>query len=289
MAHGRAARAARRAAARGALITARALCAGSRGRAITTMLLLGSTAAALLFAAAAAAAAASSPPGSSSSKVCAITDHGADAAAANNTAAIASAIAACLDGGTVKVAGGAFKTGPLLVAGGKDVFIEVASGASLVAAFGPDKWPVSESLSLAAALRPRDPVAVSRQSSAGSGDYQDFLVFDSCDGCGLIGEGTLFGKAGRPPVGFDWYYLFDQGKLKHGRPNFLVVNSCKKFTLRGVTLLDAPCFNVSQSGSTLPANPRHIALLPAQRCCLRASVVSTGWVRALLPHACRWR
>jgi polygalacturonase len=250
------------------------------------MLLLGSTAAALLFAAAAAAA--SSPPGSSSSKVCAITDHGADAAAANNTAAIASAIAACLNGGTVKVAGGAFKTGPLLVAGGKDVFIEVASGAALVAAFGPDKWPVSESLSLAAALRPRDPVAVSRQS--GSGDYQDFLVFDSCDGCGLIGEGTLFGKAGRPPVGFDWYYLFDQGKLKHGRPNFLVVNSCKKFTLRGVTLLDAPCFNVSQSGSTPPANPRLGTLRPTQRCYLRASVVSNDWLGACVAATlCRWR
>eukprot|EP01043_Picozoa_sp_COSAG02_P072037 COSAG02_NODE_13412_length_1398_cov_1.229407_2_plen_228_part_01 len=182
------------------------------------------------------------------SKTCLITDYGADIAAANNTGAITRAIADCLNGGTVKVAGGAFKTGPRLVAGGKDVFIEVSSGAALVAAFGPDKWPISDSQSLGGALSRRDPVMVGGRAalSSSGGDYQDFLVFDSCDGCGLIGEGTLFGKAGRPPVGFDWYYLFDQGKLKHGRPLFLVVNGCKQFTLRGVTLLDAPCFNVSQ-------------------------------------------
>lgn len=222
------------------------------------MLLLG--VAALLSVARAAAADSSS---AISSKVCAITDYGAHVTAANNTASIASAIADCLKGGTVKVAGGAYKTGPLLVAGGNDVFIEVADGASLVAAFGPDKWPVSDSLSFGSALHSRDPATVSdrpaRSAGGGGGDYQDFLVFDSCDGCGLIGNGTLFGKGGRPPVGFDWYYLFDQGKLKHGRPLFLVVNNCKQFTLRGVTLLDAPCFNVRQ---TLPWKPS--VFLPAQ-------------------------
>ena len=35
----------------------------------------------------------------------------------------------------------------------------------------------------------------------------DFIVFEHCHGCGLVGDGTLFGKGGRPPSGFDWYYV----------------------------------------------------------------------------------
>ena len=96
------------------------------------------------------------------------------------------------------------------------------------AAFGPDDWPVAHS----------------------SDDYQDFLSFSRCDDCGLTGEGMLFGKGGRPPTGFDWYYLFDQGKRKHGRPMMLTVSASRNFTMKGITLLDAPCFNVAINGVT---------------------------------------
>ena len=77
------------------------------------------------------------------------------------------------------------------------------------------------------------------------GHYQDFLAFDSCDG-----EGTLFGKGGRPPTGFDWYYLYDQNKLRHTRPKFIRVSQCSDFIMRGVALLDAPEFNVGLNGVT---------------------------------------
>ena len=193
----------------------------------------------------------------SASKECAITDHGADASAANNTAAIQKAIAACAAGGTVIVTGGDFKTGPLVVSGGTNLALQVEAGASLVAAFGPDDWPVTSSASLAASLRspehgirPGCPCRTKGCCPATSGHYQDFIVFDNCEGCSLRGKGTIFGKGGRPPSGFDWYYLFDQHKLKHSRPMFVTVNACKNFTMAGVKLLDAPEFNVALNGVT---------------------------------------
>ena len=144
---------------------------------------------------------------------CAISDHGATTDSKNNTAAIMAAIAACSNGGTVVVSGGAFKTGPLYVSG-KDVTLEVRAGASLEAAFGPDDWPVSSSASLAASLngpehgiRADCPCRTKGCCPATSGHYVDFIVFENCNGCALTGEGTLFGKGGRPPSGFDWYYV----------------------------------------------------------------------------------
>ena len=168
------------------------------------------------------------PAAAAGQRTCAITDHGASPSAHNNTRAIQSAIGACAGGGTVVVKGGHYKTGPLLVAGAKGLTIEVQQGSSLVAAFGPDDWPVAHS----------------------SDDYQDFLAFSRCDDCGLTGEGMLFGKGGRPPTGFDWYYLFDQGKLKHGRPMMLTVSASRNFTMKGITLLDAPEFNMALNGVT---------------------------------------
>ena len=111
------------------------------------------------------------------------------------------------------VSGGAFKTGPLYVSG-KGVILEVQAGASLEAAFGPDDWPVTSGASLAASLddsehgiRPSCPCRMKGCCPTTSGHYVDFVVFESCHGCGLVGEGMLFGKGGRPPSGFDWYYV----------------------------------------------------------------------------------
>ena len=163
-------------------------------------------------------------------QICAITDHGATTTSNNNTAAIAAAIAACSGGGTVVVpSGGAFKTGPLHVTG-SNITIQVQTGASLEAAFGPDDWPVTSSASLAGSLD--SPEEHSTGIHATSGHFQDFLVFEKCAGCGLVGKGTLFGKGGRPPAGNDWYYLFDQHKLKHSRPKMLVISSCTDFTIK---------------------------------------------------------
>eukprot|EP00928_Gymnodinium_smaydae_P026412 TRINITY_DN20757_c0_g1_i1.p1 TRINITY_DN20757_c0_g1~~TRINITY_DN20757_c0_g1_i1.p1 ORF type:complete len:346 (-),score=34.69 TRINITY_DN20757_c0_g1_i1:145-1182(-) len=109
-----------------------------------------------------------------------------------------------------------------MVSGAQDLVMEVSRHSSLETAFGPDDWPV-----------------------VNGGAYQDFLVIDGCDGCALVGDGMLFGKGGRPPHGFDWYYLFDQHKLKFTRPKFVTVYNCTRFTMRGITLLDAPQFNVA--------------------------------------------
>ena len=189
-----------------------------------------------------------SPAAAAGQRTCAITDHGASTSAHNNTRAIQSAIGACAGGGTVVVKGGHYKTGPLVVAGAKGLTIEVQQGSSLVAAFGPDDWPVTQDRPFAASLR--DTPTPGPPPTPTTGHYQDFLVFDSCDHCGLTGEGTLFGKGGRPPTGFDWYYLFDQGKLKHSRPMFLTVSASRNFTMKGITLLDAPEFNMALNGVT---------------------------------------
>lgn len=174
-------------------------------------------------AAAAAVAVAFARPPAAATATCAITDHGASTASGNNTAAIAAAIAACAGGGTVVVAGGAFKTGPLVIANTQGVTIEIQQGAALEAAFGPDDWPKID------------------------GGYQDFIVFQNCNNCGLIGGGSVLGKGGRPPFGFDWYYLFDKKKID-SRPMLIVVQGGGGFTLSGVTLLDAPQFNVALDG-----------------------------------------
>ena len=77
-------------------------------------------------------------------------------------------IGACAGGGTVVVKGGHYKTGPLLVAGAKGLTIEVQQGASLVAAFGPDDWPVTHS-SRPPSVVPLMTVRVSRRGESPSG------------------------------------------------------------------------------------------------------------------------
>mmetsp|Transcript_23138 Transcript_23138/g.60463 ORF Transcript_23138/g.60463 Transcript_23138/m.60463 type:complete len:414 (-) Transcript_23138:179-1420(-) len=187
-------------------------------------IMVGTTAAVYMCAFAGSVAVAAHPAHAQASEgTCAITDHGASVGAADNAAAINAAISACSGGGTVVVAGGSYNTGPLVVST-SGITIEVESGSALVAAFGPDNWPKD-----------------------GSGGYQDFLVFNNCNGCGIVGGGVLFGKGGRPPFGFDWYYLFDQKKIS-SRPDFVVVNGGSAFTMTGVTLLDAPAFNVALHG-----------------------------------------
>ena len=47
------------------------------------------------------------------------------------------------------------------------------------------------------------------------------------------------------------YLLFDQGKLKYHRPHYLMISDCTDFTLSGgLTLLDAPMFNVELTNAT---------------------------------------
>ena len=79
----------------------------------------------------------------SSAKQCAITDYGASTSAADNTDAISMALAACAGGGEVTVPAGNFKTGPITVTG-KGIMLNVARGATLQTAFGPEDWPKKE-------------------------------------------------------------------------------------------------------------------------------------------------
>lgn len=158
----------------------------------------------------------------SMSKQCPIVEYGAATSddGTKNTEALHKAAAACAyNGGTVVVEGGEYNIGPLSFSG-KGLFVEIKGGSALVAMSGPDKWPAGKNI----------------------------VEFNKCDGCGLVGAGVVWGKGGRPPEGFDWYYLFDQNKLKNGRPLMLVVNDSTNFTLTGVTLLDSPAFNVKLVG-----------------------------------------
>eukprot|EP01052_Picozoa_sp_SAG31_P022501 SAG31_NODE_1792_length_7256_cov_1.774626_1_plen_539_part_10 len=167
-------------------------------------------------------------------QVCDITAHGASMGSADNAAAIQAALAECSTGGTVVVSSGRFKSGPLFITG-VNVSLQIVDGAALVAAFGPQHWPQittvdgGPSRSCASMHRPC---------------YQDFVVFRECDGCSLIGSGTLSGRA----VDLDWYLLRNvvknSSRLNASSPNMLTVVDSSDFTLHGVTILDAPKFNV---------------------------------------------
>eukprot|EP00039_Didymoeca_costata_P023956 m.8811 g.8811 ORF g.8811 m.8811 type:complete len:400 (-) comp3960_c0_seq1:159-1358(-) len=153
---------------------------------------------------------------------CDITKYGASTSSKDNSKAIMAALADCKNNGIVNVPQGNFATNPLVVTG-NNVVLNVPEGAMLYAAYGPSNWPKN------------------------GGSYIDFITFDNCVSCGLQGKGVIFGKGGRPPVGNDWYYLFDQGKLS-SRPMFIVVNGGSNFVMRDITLLDAPQFNVLLDG-----------------------------------------
>ena len=162
-------------------------------------------------------------------KVCSISNHGASTSSADNAKAIQAALDECATGGVITISGGAFKSGPLTVGPGRDMNVVLQTGATLETAFGPDKWPQS------------------------GDNYIDVLVFDNCMNCTLTGGGTMWGRGGRPDGpngGDDWYYLFDEGKIKPGRPHYLRIQNCIDFTLRSgdaaggrLTILDAPKFN----------------------------------------------
>lgn len=190
---------------------------------------------------------------SSGAVSCDPTKHGASPASKDNTAAIQAALDECAtSGGTVSLQGGVFRSGPLVVHG-TGVTLEVASGAGLTMAFPPSSWPRTSSSSIG-----RQMVGQYNNSSSGysqssdvnsSGAYVTVLTFSNCMSCTLTGGGVLNGRGARPPEGDDWYYLFDQGKLEAGRPNYLRVEGGRDFTLSGsLTLLNAPQFNVALDG-----------------------------------------
>lgn len=154
---------------------------------------------------------------------CRITDHGADPGADDNLGAISAAIKACAGGGTVVVAGGAYKTSPIVVKNASNLLIEVQAGASLVTAKGPKDWPTNDD------------------------GMVPFILFLNTNGCSLGGDGVVWGRGGRPPQGSDWYYLFDQGKIDD-RPHFIVVTGGSNFQLYDLTVLDSPSFNVVLDG-----------------------------------------
>jgi polygalacturonase len=157
-------------------------------------------------------------------KLCRIGDYGASTTSKDNSGAIHRAVAACSTGGSVVVEGGSFNVGPLSI-GGSGVRLDIQSGAELVGAFGPDGWPHNGSSTPA------------------------MITFTDCAGCALTGNGTIWGKGGRPAGGgFDWYYLFDQGKIKMNRPYAVVVKGGTDFVMSGVTILDSPMFNVALDG-----------------------------------------
>lgn len=154
---------------------------------------------------------------------CAITDHGADPGADDNIKAIKKAMEDCSGGGTVVVAGGAYKTSPVKIEDASNLLIEVQADASLVTANGPSYWPTNDDGML------------------------PFILFKNTTGCALGGDGVVFGRGGRPPAGKDWYYKFDQGEIDD-RPHFIVVTGGSNFQLYDLTILDAPSFNVVLDG-----------------------------------------
>lgn len=154
---------------------------------------------------------------------CPITDHGADTGADDNIKAIKAAISACASGGTVVVAGGAYKTSPFTVEDASNLLIEVQAGASLVTAKGPSDWPTDDDGMI------------------------PFILFKNTNGCSLGGDGLVWGRGGRPPAGSDWYYKFDQGKIDD-RPHFIVIRGGSNFQLYDLTILDSPSFNVVLDG-----------------------------------------
>ena len=150
---------------------------------------------------------------------CAITDHGADPGADDNVKAIKKAIEDCSGGGTVVVAGGAYKTSPIKIEDASNLLIEVQADASLVTANGPSDWPTDDD------------------------GMVPFILFKNTTGCALGGDGVVFGRGGRPPAGNDWYYKFDEGKIDD-RPHFIVVTGGSNFQLYDLTVLDLSLIHI---------------------------------------------
>ena len=132
------------------------------------------------------------------------------------------------------VSDGAFATGPLFISG-SNVTLHIASGASLMSAFGPQSWPVIHN------------ETATRNRSCASGHrpcYQDFIVVLDCHGCALVGGGMLFGRA----IELQWYAGRDghthNSTMTASAPNMLTVQDSSDFLMRSVTILDAPKFNV---------------------------------------------
>ena len=122
------------------------------------------------------------------------------------------------------VSGGAYKTNPLTISNVANVVVELRDGASLESAYGPDKYPKAD------------------------GGYKPFFLFQNCTGCGISGNGMIWGKGGRPDSGgFDWWYQFDQGKIDD-RPQLVRVIGGGNFKMIGITLLDSPAFNIYLAG-----------------------------------------
>ena len=160
-------------------------------------------------------------------KLCPIADYGAKTtdSGRSNTAAVSRAIAACASGGKVVVAGGAYNIGPMSLRG-KGLFLEIGKSSSLVTMSGPGGWPVERS------------------------GYKAILEFTKCDGCGLIGDGAVSAKSGRPPSVPEWLgSLRDHVTGPNYDPPLMVhVHGCSNWTMTGVSLLDAPQFNVKLDG-----------------------------------------
>lgn len=143
-------------------------------------------------------------------KRCLLAAYGGSTASADNSEAMHKAIADC-EGGTVVVAGGYYKTGPVQVSG-QNITVDVQDDSALVTAYGPQHWCaaykrsgergggsseyplfsecsdqlIHELLFNPPASYPMPPPTHRCRPHDGS-NYIDILTFSECAGCTLTG------------------------------------------------------------------------------------------------------
>ncbi|MDO7905538.1 glycoside hydrolase family 28 protein [Paenibacillus sp. JX-17] len=151
-----------------------------------------------------------------------------------STQAIAAAIQAASDqgGGQVYIPAGTYRTGAIMMKS----HIELHLSPGAVLSFSSD---------------PKDyPVVASRWEGVDRQVYASCIFGQNLENVSVSGAGTLDGN------GAPWWELFRQhrGLLQYPRPKMISFDSCRRITLRDLTLLNSPSWTVN------PINCRDVTI-----------------------------
>jgi polygalacturonase len=142
-----------------------------------------------------------------------------------NTAAINRALSACQSagGGTVEIPEGRFLTGPFKFFSGLN--LQIDDGATLVFSDNPRDYPIVGK------------------------SFENFIQATDCHDIAITGTGTINGQ------GASWWKNFVPPKtapnpLLPRRPFLVVLQSCRRVLVRGITLLNSPNFNLVPADCT---------------------------------------
>ena len=158
-------------------------------------------------------------------------DHGVDAERQNNADALAAAIAAVPEGGTLRVAGGVIRTGPIFLK--PDMTLHIEEGTTLAAIADRTGWPQ---------LPARDDKGRVVGSWEGLPEpcFAALITALDCDGVTITGAGTVDGGGDRG----DWWDWPKETRNGARRPRTLHLVRGEGASVTGLTIRNAPSWTV---------------------------------------------